>query len=300
MKKYMLIALFSLTTVLAQAGETVKLLTIGNSFAANSTKYLQQITEAAGNRIVIGKANLGGCSLERHWKHAAAHEADPDDKEGKPYNGRSLQQILESDDWDVITIQQYSWISDDINSYRPYAEDLYELIQKYAPDSRVMMHQTWAYRADDTKKYTGGRTQEDMHDDVRKSYHTIAEELGIGIIPVGEAFAIARNHPDWAFERDPGFDYSNMTKEAGPPANEKHSLCKGWSQWGDQKPRIDTHHAGLLGEYLGGAVFFEVLFGESVVGNSFVPPGADKDDIAFLQEIAHETVADENNTTPNP
>lgn len=296
--KRILIAAALLTALSAGASDTVKLLTVGNSFAVNSTKYLEDIAEASGCTLILGTANLGGCSLERHWNHAAAYEADPASSEGRPYSGRSLKQILESDDWDVVTLQQFSVISDDIETYRPYAQNLYDYIKKHAPDAEIMIHQTWAYRADDTKRFKGGMNQQKMHEAVRRNYHTIAKELGVRILPVGEAFANARKHPDWNFERDPDFDYENPQHPDMP--NEKHSLNKGliWRQ--NKKFFIDTHHAGPLGEYLGGAVFFEMLFDRSILGNSFIPPETDADDIALLQKIAHETVADLNNTTPNP
>jgi hypothetical protein len=298
MKTHLLIALLALSVLLSPAAETVKLLTVGNSFAVNSTRYLSDIADAAGERIMIGQANLGGCSMERHWRHATAHEADPNDPEGKPYRGQSLKQILQSEDWDVVTLQQFSSISDDIESYRPYAKNLYDYVKKYAPGAEVMLHQTWAYRADDTKRFKNGATQQTMHEAVRQNYHTVAEELGVRIIPVGEAFAYARAHPDWNFERDSEFDYENPQHPAMP--NEKHSLNKGLVWRKNKKFYIDTHHAGPLGEYLGGAVFFEMLFGESAVSNSFVPPDTAEEDIAFLQRIAHETVADGRNTTANP
>ena len=53
---------------------------------------------------------------------------------------------------------------------------------------------------------------------------------------------------------------------------------------------IDGHHANNAGEYLGGCVWFEILFGESVVGNAFVTPGLDKAHARFLQETAHKAV----------
>ena len=53
---------------------------------------------------------------------------------------------------------------------------------------------------------------------------------------------------------------------------------------------MDGHHANTAGEYLGACVWFEVLFGESVVGNAFVTPGLDKTYARFLQETAHKTV----------
>jgi hypothetical protein len=299
MKRIITVAIAVLLTAsFTEANDTVKLLTVGNSFSVNSTKYLADIAEASGCTLIKGTANLGGCSLERHWNHAVAYEADPASPEGKPYNGRSLKEILESDKWDVVTIQQYSWISDDIETYRPYAQNLYDYIKKYAPQAEVMIHQTWAYRADDTGKYRGGYDQVAMHKNIRENYHAIAKDLGIRIIPVGEAFANARSNPDWNFERDPAFDYTNPKNPEIP--NEKQSLCKGFNWPNDKKWSIDTHHAGLLGEYLGGAVFFEMLFDKSVIGNSFRPPNATEEDIHFLQQIAHDTVADQRNTKPNP
>ena len=53
---------------------------------------------------------------------------------------------------------------------------------------------------------------------------------------------------------------------------------------------MDGHHASVAGEYLGGCVFYEVLFGETVVGNTFIPPGLDAAYARFLQETAHKAV----------
>jgi hypothetical protein len=59
---------------------------------------------------------------------------------------------------------------------------------------------------------------------------------------------------------------------------------------GKTAPGMDGHHANMAGEYLGACVWYEVLFGESVVGNSFVAPGLDKAYGRFLQETAHKAV----------
>ena len=53
---------------------------------------------------------------------------------------------------------------------------------------------------------------------------------------------------------------------------------------------MDGHHANMAGEYLGACVWYEVLFGESVVGNTFITPGLDKTYARFLQETAHKAV----------
>ena len=77
-----------------------------------------------------------------------------------------------------------------------------------------------------------------------------------------------------------------------PP--QTHSLNKGYA-WkadgaGKQTLGMDGHHANTAGEYLGGCVWFEVRFGQSVVGNTFVPKGLTPADVQLLQRIAHETV----------
>ena len=50
---------------------------------------------------------------------------------------------------------------------------------------------------------------------------------------------------------------------------------------------MDGHHASPAGEYLGGLVFYEFLYGTSAVGNKFRPEGVDADYARFLQETAH-------------
>jgi hypothetical protein len=85
-------------------------------------------------------------------------------------------------------------------------------------------------------------------------------------------------------------------KLARPPALpvQRHSLHTGW-RWvsvssGQQVLRMDGHHASVAGQYLGACVWYEVLFGESCVGNGFVPEGIALDYGRFLQETAHAAV----------
>ena len=53
---------------------------------------------------------------------------------------------------------------------------------------------------------------------------------------------------------------------------------------------MDGHHANLAGEYLGACVWYEVLFGDSSVGNAFLPEGLEAGYARFLQETAHRAV----------
>jgi hypothetical protein len=53
---------------------------------------------------------------------------------------------------------------------------------------------------------------------------------------------------------------------------------------------MDGHHANAAGQYVGACVWYEVLFGPSVVGNTFVPKGLDPAYAKFLRETAHRAV----------
>ena len=201
----MLLCTFS-TLVLAQ-GKTVKLLTVGNSFADNALSYLPKITEASGNKLIYARANLGGCTMERHWKHVENFEAGATDKSGKPYMGgkASLKDQLTKDQWDYVTIQQVSWKSHDLSTYHPYAQNLHSYITKHAPQAKILLQQIWAYRVDDPrfKPSNEGKephTHQVMYEQVRHAYHTIAKELNIGILPSGDAMYLADIDPKWGFK----------------------------------------------------------------------------------------------------
>ena len=301
-RSFVLLLGFVLSPLLAAAqdrprGKTVRLLTVGNSFSQNATKYLDQIAQAGGHTLIHHRCVIGGSGPDQHLAKAVIQEQDPDDKAGLYPTGRSLRQELVAEQWDVITIQQASIRSHDAANYRPAAQDLYDYIKKHAPASEVVIHQTWAYRVDDPRFTTPSdkpgepRTQQEMYDGLTAAYRTIAAELGVRRIPVGDAFYAADTDPVWGYRPDPQFD----PETAQPPAlpDQTHSLHVGW-RWvaaeGKTSLRMDGHHASPAGEYLGGLVFYEFLYGTSAVGNGFRPEGMDADYARFLQEAAHRAV----------
>lgn len=281
--------------------KTLRLLTVGNSFADNATKYLRQIAEAGGYQLEFTKANLAGCSLETHWKHVARHEADPTDPLGMPFKHPEtgakigLKELLALQQWDFITIQQASIDSDQEKTYRPFAKNLYDFIKVHAPQAEVLVYQTWAYRCDDPGLAQVQMTDEAMYQALTANYRAIANELGARLIPVGDAFHLATISTDFAYTPDQNYDFAHPEYPHKP--NTRHSLHYGWywsknQQTGEQKQELDTHHAGSAGEYLAGLVFFEMFTGQSTIGNSYVPPGISKDDAAILQKYAHQAVRD--------
>jgi hypothetical protein len=221
--------------------------------------------------------------LERHWKNADAFQHGSTDTVARAWTA------LSAEPWDFITIQQYSMYSYRLETYRPCAKQLRDYIKQQCPKSELLIHETWAYREDDPL-FKGRFSQQDMYWGLRNAYETIAGEFGCRIIPVGDAFENARRDAAWkGVFPDPRFD----PKSAVPPAlpNQTHSLNRGYS-WSGTTLKFDGHHANTAGEYLGAAVWFESLFGRSVVDNSYVPPKLNAADVAVLQRIAHQTVSE--------
>jgi hypothetical protein len=292
----------------AKPAKTVRLLTVGNSFSRNATHYLGDLAKAAGNTLVQHSAVISGGTMAQHWEKAERFEKDPQDPGGLYSTKRSLKQELQAEPWDFVTIQQASTRSHDLATYRPYASRLQAYSKRYASEAEVLVHQTWAYRCDDrrfspTNSIPGEPiTQEAMYQGLTRAYRTIAVELGAHLLPVGDAFHLADTDPQWGFRPDPKFD----PKRAQPPTlpDQTHSLHQGW-WWKGQKNgkstlAMDGHHANAAGEYLGACVWYEVLFRDSVVGNTFIPAGVDPAYARFLQETAHRAVADLQARKSNP
>ena len=294
------------------AAKTVRLFTVGNSFSQNATKYLADIAAAAGDKLIQGRAVIGGSSPEVHWTRIQKNEKDPIDPAGlygdsaNPKSPkRGLKALLESDKWDYVTIQQASIKSHDLANYRPHAKLLHDYIKQHGPDAKVIVHQTWAYRVDDPRflkppsKSTGPKpgepkSQAEMYEGLTNAYRTIAAELGCDVIPVGDAFYLADTDPQWGYKIDTKFD--RATAEPPMLPNQTHSLHVGWYWTKPPKKQvlaIDGHHANTAGEYLGACVFYETLFGKSVVDNTFVPKGLSADEAKYLRGVAHRAVEQE-------
>ncbi len=266
----------------------IKLLCIGNSFTGSALAHLPSMIAASpqNHTLILGAAIIGGGPWDQHWGEVEANKANP--AHGKPYDGKSLIEMLHQETWDMITIQQNSWKSCDMSTYYPYAQLMYDFIRSHAPQAEIIIHQTWAYR-DDENILPEGYSCEHMYQDLTTNYHAIAKELGIRrIIPAGDAFRNAYDHPHWQCTApDPHFDYKNPIFPQLP--DQTHSLSRGWG-WDEQKTLCMDHHANLLGEFLAGAVWFEFFFEESIIGNSYRFEGMQDTDAQLLQEVAHATV----------
>jgi len=275
--------------------QSLRLFLIGNSFSQNATQFLPELSKKGGHELIIGRAELGGCSLQRHWEHAAAAEANPNDEKGKPYKGKSLKMLLSEGTWDVITLQQYSKISTDLSTYEPYATKLYEYVRKLQPNARIVFHQTWAYRSDsnDFGQLTEGgeaKNEQEMWEKSRAAYRATAASLHAAVIPTGDAFWQMSSSRKWAYHRDKNFDFKNPAMSNLP--DQRNSLHVGYA-WNKEKLNFDSHHASPAGCYLGALVWYGFLFRESPLKLTFIPENVPADFAKQLRKTAWKTVKKE-------
>ena len=283
----------------AKQGRSVRLFVIGNSFSQNATAYLPRLAKAGGHQITIGRAELGAHSLQQHWSYVEANEANPVDPKGKPYSGKSLRELLSAGTWDVVVLQQYSAHSADIETYRPYAKKFYDFIKKLQPQAEIVWHQTWAYRNDAREfGFTSvaanqrAQTQKEMWEKSRAAYWTMADELGMRVIPVGDAFWKISSNPKWAYKKDPNYNFENPVYPALP--DQTYTLNTGYFWDGDNKRGfklgLDANHANDTGCYLAAVVWYAFLIGEVPEKTAVPAPGRDEDLAAHMRQVAWETV----------
>lgn len=289
---------FALLLVLAvgpslATARTLRLFTVGNSFSQNTTHYLPELAKEGGHELIIGKAVKGGCSFQQHWEAVEAGLANPDDPKAKIYGTKSLQENLGTAAWDVITVQQYSMLSSDVTTYRPFAPMLVAHLRSLRPGAEIVMHQTWAYRVDADKfGQTGPKknaaAQNEMYDRSRAAYWEMATELGLRVIPTGDAMWRVGSDPIWGFKPDATFDRKTAVHPALP--NQTHSLHVGYRWSPEKKLTKDANHANVAGEYLGALVWYGFLFEESPEKLTFVPAGVDAAFAAHLRKVAWQIV----------
>lgn len=280
--------------------KTIRLLTIGNSFAENALTYLEALAASTGEvRFDVARANLGGCSLEKHWNlalYTAKHPGYKTYRLGKAADGTpreaTLQEALTADRWDAVTLQQVSHKSWRPETFEPHLGLLHGLVREKAPQARVWLHQTWAYRSDTPFLPQNSLTQELMFERIRAAYAHYAARYHCGVLPSGEAVQEARRAPGRAFVwPEPDFDYQHAECPALP--KQANSLAAGWhwainnSPEGIPEMHLDANHLDACGCYLVGCVWLESLGGVDTRKATFCPPEIDADTAAFFRSTAH-------------
>lgn len=265
----------------------MNILTIGNSFSWSLQRYFPSVAAAAGEKLNISYANFGGCELERHWSYIKAETADP---MCRIYGGGTrLDNMLQSCEWDVVTIQQASHMSWRPESYEPYAENIIRFVRQYAPKAEIMVQQTWAYRADSPRFEEWGLSQQEMHDRLTVNYRDLAARYGLRVIPTGLAVALSREFSPVKYQ---GYDRAVLANIHWPDMPPQAGDVVGRMQWakdpetGEMKLGADHIHLNIRGEYMQACLWFAVLYGCKATDIAFVPDDIADSDAAFLREMA--------------
>ena len=228
----------------------IKILCIGNSFSQDATAKL----ELLGSELSVRNLYIGDCSLERHAKNIT----NTDDTYAYERMGLCLKRItlmnaLKADKWDVITVQQVSYLAGVEDSYYPYLTELLNAIKETNPEATILFHQTWAYEIDSAHQHFADfeSNQTLMYNKIVEVTEKIAEREEIDIIPSGRFIQQLRSLPL--------FDYAKGGK----------SLCR------------DGFHIDLgYGRYALSLLWYFLFTGEI---SKTVPEGVSEEDAAEIR-----------------
>ena len=268
MKKFLSLLLVCCAFAALSAKE-LKVLMIGNSFSASVHTYLPKMVEAGKtHKLKLANAFIGGCTIERHCRNIDAEKTKPN---AKPYTfvvtgeqtrkEEKLSVIIKSDKWDIITIQQGSRHSPYKDKTQELSKKLIAFVKSLAPQAEIIVHQTWAYRADHPW-FTGEKpimTRQKMHEMLTENYNELAKSNNFRMIPVGNAVQLFREklpvkEVKYTKEDLAKLKYPKMMDLSGGDV-------VGRTAWNKEKVlRHDRIHLNDRGKYLQACVWYMLLF----------------------------------------
>lgn len=267
--------LFLACTLALHAGDTIRVLCIGNSFSVDAVEHnLYELGRADSVEFIIGNLYYGGCTLQQHYtlwqKHRGVYSYQKIVGGEKTSTPRYLlDKALQDEPWDYISLQQGSPLSGKAASYEPFLSLLLTHVRKVCPHSKMVWHMTWAYQQDSPNPNFGiyGNNQQTMYDSIMTCIHQQVEPQGFDIIVrSGEAIQIAR-----------------------------------MSSLGDNFCRDGSHMDFLRGRYTVACTWYEALTGNPVLENPYMPILMPLEEQEICQLAAHlACVSDTLPVTPYP
>ena len=268
--------------------DTLNLLMIGNSGCYYFVEELYGLAEAAGIKMRVCNVYYSGCNLNQHWTWWKSGEANytyyTTDENGRvPTEGCNLEYCLQQQNWDFISLQESGTgklrslsVETFLNDRTQYLDDLYGYLREQFPMSKLYWQQNSAYQVGYNMSFEVSGLEDQRKDTVnfRELAIAISQKYNVDWIPSGEASMIVREN-----------GYDNLCARLGKGANHEG----------------DYYHNGDIGggQYLTACVWFEMLTGQSCIGNSYRPVYTyqgqtfelDEGFVVQLQEAAHQAVA---------
>ena len=259
-------------------GDVLRVLSLGNSFAEDTSAHLEGMMNAAGldkSKFCYYFTFKSGATLAQYAAdYAAGTSYSCIDKSGSysttpragnysmPNSSGSLKRIL-SQDWDLILLQQASTDAYEWSSYVPYITRLVNYIRQDCPKACIGFMLTWATTYTGTTHAPSYSQRYEMNVNCAKK---VLHEIGIDfIVAPGTAIQNARN----------------------TSLEDTDHLLR------------DSRHLNTgVGRYVAGCAFFDAViapfYGVSVVGNSYTTsagtPVTD-DNKLLCQQCGHAAVA---------
>ncbi len=243
----------------------MKILSIGNSFSEDAQAYLHALAEQRGIDLTTVNLAIGGCSLQTHYDNVTHNNANYlYGVNGGAWAERlvTVKEILETERFDAVTLQQVSGLSGQYETYQPYLNELVPYVRALQPGADLYFHRTWAYEIDsghgDFTRYD--RDQDKMYAAICKASESACLVSGATLIPAGDVVQTMRR-------TIPAFDY----------ANGGESLC-----------RDGFHMSVTYGRFAVALCWLATLSGKRVAPMPFMD--LDEDLIAEICRVVNEVV----------
>lgn len=183
-------------TTVSQEEKPLRILSIGNSYSMDAHHFLSALAAHEGRRIRTVNLYHSGCSLKKHYdfwqNNEAAYQYEVNGK--IDWNSHvSLLDILPTEQWDIITLQESSYASATTTEHQTYLDTLLKALRFYCPNAKIYLHQTWAY-GDGYSAHSSatGGSMAGMWAKVKDFYDRESAATGLPLIPAGEAMFAAQ------------------------------------------------------------------------------------------------------------
>lgn len=183
----------------------MRILSIGNSFSEDAQAYLHALAEQRGIDLTAVNLAIGGCSLQTHWENVEQGNANYlYGINGGAWADKlvTIEEILTTQHFDAVTLQQVSGFSGQYETYQPYLNNLAVYVREKQPGAILFFHRTWAYEIDSPHGHFPfyDCDQKKMYNALCRASDSACLVTGAAPIPAGDVIQTLR-------ETVPAFDY---------------------------------------------------------------------------------------------
>jgi len=264
--------------------DVFNVLLIGNSGCYYYVEELHGIAAADNISMTVCNLYYSGATVMQHWNWLQNGEAVCEffvtDENGRvKTEGADIMYSLKQRNWDAIGMCdggqakiRASTPEQILEERGPALNALFDLYKKEFPMTKLYWQACSPYEVGYNKAFTITSYEDQQKDNAlfREQAKRISQELGINWVPRGDAAQNARANSI----------VTNLTARINVNGGQG-----------------DMYHDGDIGggQYLTACVWYEILTGNSCIGNTWRPPYALSEEmIQVLQQAAHDAVANMN------